>query len=97
MYSTYRSSYYTVTGTKLTSKSNGFKILKFIASQNGATKYDCLTKALGKVGTHKALRGYYSSYFRGLVDNNVVKLNYCTNEYMITDYGRKLLLNAFLR
>jgi hypothetical protein len=37
-----------ITGERFTKDSKGFKILKYIAKHNGATKYECITKVLKK-------------------------------------------------
>ena len=87
---------YTANGSRLTTASKGFAILRHIANTGGASKYDCLTIALGKIGSKKDLRGYYSCYFRGLVDNGVLNPS-VKGVYTITDHGKSLLLNAYLR
>lgn len=76
-----------VNATKLTSDSQGFKILDYIIKNEGATKYDCLTQALGKRGTRDQLRGYYSVYFQSLRANNVLIYNNVSKKYHITPLG----------
>ena len=86
---------YTANGSKLTTSSKGFAILRHIANNGGASKYDCLTIALGKSGSKNDLRGYYSSYFRGLVDNGVLNPS-VKGVYTLTEHGKSVLLKACL-
>lgn len=86
----YSSSMYTANGSRLTRESNGFKMLQLISETGGASKYDCLTIALGKKGSRSELRGYYSCYFRGLVDNKVLNPS-VKGIYTLTDHGQEIL------
>ena len=90
-------SYYTANATTLNRNSKGVDMLEHIISNNGATKYECLTQALGKIGSKEKLRGYYSCYFRGWVDSGVVTLNHITHKYPCTKYGASLYLTALTK
>lgn len=89
--------FYTANGTALTKKSKGFKLLKYIAENKGATKYECITNTLCKNGTKHDLRGYYSSYFHGLTINGVLSYNKSTHKYNITDHGAVIFVEAMGR
>lgn len=80
-----------ITGECLTTESKGYAILKFISENLGASKYDCVTKVLGKSGDKKSLRGYYSVYFAGLKGCGFLSLDTKTHKYSITETGKKLL------
>ena len=86
---------YTANGSRLSKSSKGFAILRHIANSGGASKYDCLAVALSKIGSKNDLRCYYSSYFRGLVDNGVLNPS-VKGVYTITEHGKNVLLKAFL-
>jgi len=90
-------SYYTANGTRLTKSTQGFKMLQLIILKNGCTKYECVTEALGKVGSKQKLRGYYSCYFRGLVDSDVLEYNARTKKYRCTSHGATVFLDASAR
>lgn len=83
--------YYTANGSKLKLGSNGHKMLQYIVANGGATKYELVTKVLGKKGTRKSLRGYYSCYMRGWMDAGVVKYNSFSCTYEVTQKGALIL------
>lgn len=84
-------SMYNANGSKLKLGSNGYKMLQYIVANGGATKYDLVTKVLKKVGTRQRLRGYYSCYMRGWMDNGIVSYNRFSNTYEATPKGAWLL------
>lgn len=84
------SSDYTANATCLNKRSKGFKVLEHIILKDGVTKYECVTRVLGKIGTRKELRGWYSCYFRGWVDSGVVTLDRKTHMYHSTKHGAVL-------
>jgi len=88
---------YTANATRLTTSSKGFKMLSLIIKKDGTTKYECLTEALGKVGSKEQLRGYYSCYFRGWMDSGVVSYDPTTYKYHITPAGTHLYVLASLK
>lgn len=83
--------YYTANGSKLKLGSNGHKMLQYIVAHGGATKYELVTKVLGKKGSRKQLRGYYSCYMRGWMDAGIVKYNAANFTYEVTQKGAWLL------
>ena len=83
-------SYYTATGKNFNTNTNGYKMIKLIAETGGCSKYDCLTIALDKIGSKQDLRGYYSCYFRGLVNNKVLNAS-VKGIYTLTQHGKDLL------
>ena len=85
------------TATQLKTTSKGFKILKYIAENNGATKYECLKNVLKMPGSKSDLRGYYSCTFLGWKRNRVVAHNKSNYEYSLTAYGYELLKLAEAR
>lgn len=87
-------SMYTANGNRMVKDNNTYKMLELILKNNGATKYECLTQALGKVGSKQKLRGYYSCFFRGLVDSGVLEYDHKTYKYYITAKGANLFLKA---
>ena len=76
-------------GSRFTTESKGFKVIKFI-SESPATKYECVTTVLGKTGTKTRLRGYYCVYFKNLVEANIIK-RIGAGVYAITPLGLKLI------
>jgi hypothetical protein len=90
-------SYYSANGKNMVKDNNAYKMLELIINNDGATKYECLTKALGKVGSKQQLRGYYSCYFRGLVDSGVLTHDPKTFKYHITPHGSQLYIIANLK
>jgi predicted transcriptional regulator len=78
---------YSANASKITSNSKMFKILQLIILNNGATKYECITTALGVVGSNQKLRGYYSCTFRGLVNAGVLCQSKTSYKYYITADG----------
>jgi len=88
---------YTATGTNLTKNSKGAQILRHILVNGPKTKYECVTEVLGKVGSKKSLRGYYSCYFRGLVDEGILSYNSKTFQYNVTEKGVNTYHNALIR
>lgn len=86
--------FYTATGKNMKKGQNGFKMMRHILANDGATKYECLTEALGKSGSKQDLRGYYSCYFRGWVDSGVVTYDPKTYKYHATAKGAHYFLNA---
>lgn len=86
--------YYTANGKNMKKGQNGFKMMEFILKNNGATKYELVTNVLGKVGTKKELRGYYSCYMRGWVDSGLVELDTKTHKYYATAKGANYFLCA---
>lgn len=79
-----------ITGERFTTESKGYKILKFILENDGASKYDCLIH-IGKKGTKKSLRGYYSVYFASLVQAGFLVRTNVDYKYEITLAGTKLV------
>lgn len=82
---------YNANGRKLKLGSNGHKMLKYIVDNGGATKYELVTKVLGKKGTRKSLRGYYSCYMRGWMDHGIVSYDAANYTYHVTKQGAWLL------
>lgn len=89
--------YYTANASRLTVKSQGFKILDFIAANDGATKYECVTEALGKTGTKQELRGYYCVTFQGWVRNGILSYDKKTYKYQLTAKGAQAYVKALKR
>ena len=83
-----------ITGERFTKESKGFRILKFIEKQNGATKYECLTKVLSKTSSKRKLRGYYSVYFGLMVKASLLTLDSKTHIYSITEKGKELIFSV---
>lgn len=85
-----------ITGERFTKESKGYKILKFILENNGASKFDCLIH-IGKTGTErnpstkKSLRGYYSVYFASLVKAGFLVRTNVDYKYAITLTGTELV------
>ena len=78
---------YTANASKMTVNSKMYKILQLILLNRGATKYECVTKILGVVGSKQRLRGYYSCTFRGLVDAGILSYSKKDYKYNITTAG----------
>lgn len=88
--------YYTANANRMKFGQNGFKMMQYILKNDGATKYECLTEALGKKGSKHRLRGYYSCYFRGWMDAGVVTYDPKTYKYHATAHGAHQYLLATL-
>ena len=88
MYSSYKSN-----ASRINKRSKGYKMLELIIRNSGATKYECLQE-IGKQGTKKQLRGYYSVYFQGWVKNKVVSYESKHHKYKITNHGKMMFLKA---
>ena len=58
-------SMYNADGSRIKLGSKGHKMLKYIVDHGTVSKYELVTKVLGKVGSRQSLRGYYSCYMRG--------------------------------
>ena len=86
---------YTANATRLNRYSKGTAILNFIFVNGKATKYECVTNVLGKIGTKQSLRGYYCAAFRGWMENGV--LEYTGYNYSLTEHGIELLKLANIR
>jgi hypothetical protein len=87
--------YGTATATRLR---NGqptklIKILAYIRDNGPVTRYDITTKVLGKQGTRKDLRGYYSTNFIKYRNSNLIELDWDTMTYTLGESGRQALLN----
>lgn len=78
---------YTATAGRMIKGNNAYKMFKYMIDNDGATKYDLLTKVLGKTGTKKELRGYYSCYMRGLRNAGMLDYNAKTYKYYPTLEG----------
>jgi len=89
--------FYTATGSKMKKGQNGFKMMRYILSNECATKYECLTEALGKSGSKKSLRGYYSCYFKGWINSGVVTYDKSTYKYHATAKGAHYFLEASMK
>ena len=84
-----------VTGTRLR---NGqptklIKILAYIRDNGPVTRYDITTNVLGKKGTRKELRGYYSTNFITFRDSDMIEIDWDTRTYTLGETGRQALLN----
>jgi hypothetical protein len=90
----YWSSNVRITGERFNKNSKGFRILRFIEKQNGASKYDCLTTVLRKTKSRQKLRGYYSVYFGLMVKANLLTLDSKTHIYSVTEKGKELILSV---
>jgi hypothetical protein len=88
--------YYTANANRLTVNTNGYKMLEYIVMNDGATKYELVTNVLGKTGTKKSLRGYYSCYMRGWVDSGIVEYDKTNFKYYITRLGMNRMLSAIV-
>lgn len=82
---------------RITPSSQSFKVLSYIQLAKGATKYDCVTKILGREGTKRELRGYYSDAFADWTANNILTLNRKTHKYHLTAKGLRRLTAAASR
>ena len=91
--------YYHSNARTITTESKTFKILSYIHKNVGATKYECVTNVLGLKGSKDLLRGYYSSIFRGWVDNDVLSPGSHKNgfKYTLTSNGIEMMKDAMLR
>lgn len=90
-------SIYTADGTRIKLGSKGHKMLQYIVDNGYATKYDLVTKVLGKTGTRRQLRGYYSCYMRGWMDHGILGYNQSNYAYYVTDKGACLLADLPFR
>ena len=88
---------YTANANRITPSAKSFKVLSFIAIADGATKFECVSKVLGRQGSKRQLRGYYCAPFRGWMESGVLIRNDWTHEYHITTKGRALLKAATQR
>ena len=84
-------SIYTADGTKIKLGSQGHKMLRYIVDHGTVSKYDLVTKVLGKFGSRRQLRGYYSCYMRGWMDHGILKYNHFRKAYEVTEKGACLL------
>lgn len=78
----------------LSKNSPGFQMLQLIILNNGATKYECLTQALGKVGSKQMLRKKYALFFNAWLNTNVCTYNHRTHKYRCTSHGAELFVKA---
>lgn len=81
-------------GNKLTAERPGTitrAILSYIRENNGATKYDIVTNVLGKRGSRKDLRGYYSVFFSMAKNSGLLSYDSKTYNYHITEKGYNAL------
>ncbi len=90
-------SIYTADGTRIKLGSKGHKMLQYIVDHGTVSKYELVTKVLGKVGSRKQLRGYYSCYMRGWMDHGILKYNSFAQAYEVTDKGACLLADLPFR
>jgi len=90
-----RGRYGIVSGTNL--RNGGptklIKILAYIRDNGPVTRYDISTKVLGKKGTRKELRGYYSTNFVVFRDSDMIVLDWDTRTYSLGETGRQALEN----
>lgn len=86
--------YYTATGKNMKKGQNGYKMMQYILVNEGATKYECLTNALGKTGSKQKLRGYYSCYFAGWMQAGIVTYDPKTYKYHATAKGANYFIKA---
>jgi len=63
------------------------KILDYLHKHGPSSKYEIVTKVLGKKGNRKELRGYYSDNMQIYRESGLIELNYDTKEYSITERG----------
>lgn len=82
---------YTADGSRIKLGSKGHAMLKYIVDNGSVSKYELVTKVLGKVGSRRQLRGYYSCYMRGWMDNGILKYNHFNSTYEVTPKGACLL------
>jgi hypothetical protein len=82
---------YTADGSRIKLGSQGHKMLRYIIDNGSVSKYELVTKVLGKVGSRQKLRGYYSCYMRGWMDNGILKYNHFNSTYEVTPKGACLL------
>jgi Mn-dependent DtxR family transcriptional regulator len=86
-----------ITGTRMKADSSMTKVLRYIDLNQGATKYECLTEALGYSGTKSQLRGTFSCMFQDLKQIGVCDYNSKTYKYTLTEKGERLLAKALER
>jgi hypothetical protein len=82
---------YNADGSRIKLGSKGHKMLKYIVDHGTVSKYELVTKVLGKVGSRQSLRGYYSCYMRGWMDHGILKYNKFNSTYEVTEKGAYLL------
>jgi predicted transcriptional regulator len=93
----YTNSIYTADGSRIKLGSQGHKMLKYIVDNGTVSKYELVTKVLGKIGSRYKLRGYYSAYMRGWMDHGILKYNHFNSTYEVTDKGACLLADLPFR
>ena len=86
-----RSAYSHMTGERKGTKLRA--ILKYVDENQGATKYEIITDVLGKTGTKRDLRGYYSTNFASMRGSGLLNLDFDTHIYTITDLAIDALNN----
>jgi hypothetical protein len=84
-------SIYTADGSRIKLGSKGHAMLQYIVANGSVSKYELVTKVLGKIGSRKSLRGYYSCYMRGWMDHGILKYNRFSSTYEVTEKGACLL------
>lgn len=86
---------YDKVATRMSLSSKTYAILHFILVNGPTSKYDIVTKVLGKKGTSQDLRGYYCVWFQKMVKGGILKREGTT--YRITSLGRTRMEDAILR
>lgn len=89
--STNRSSYSHMTGERKNTKLRA--ILRYLDVTGGAKRYDVVIDVLGKTGSKRALRGYYSTNFASMRNSGLINLDYDTGLYTIANLGIDALNN----
>lgn len=85
--------YVTATRTRFGQPTKLIQILKYLKENGPVSRYEISTKVLGKVGTRKQLRGYYSTNFIAFRESGLIDLDWESRTYTITRDGLNALEN----
>ena len=83
----------TATRTRFGKPTKLIQILDYLRQYGPVSRYELTTKVLGKVGTRKDLRGYYSTNFIVFRESGLIKLDWDSRTYTITEDGLNALDN----
>ena len=83
----------TATRTRNGKPTKIIKLLKYLKEYGPVSKYELVCEVLGKKGTRRELRGYYSTNFIKFRDSGLINLDWDTRTYSITQDGLDALDN----
>ncbi len=81
----------TYTGTRKNTKLRA--ILNYIKENGPVTKYEIVTKVLGKIGTRTELRGYYSTNMLSMRVSGMLNLDMKTRTYELTKTSARIVFD----